>query len=82
MPGSYLYADVYRGMVIGGLTLPEKSNSKTYRFYGWENADIMDDKGMTPRDYYDLLSNIWTAETSAPRFRGEWSPENRTLGQC
>ena len=62
--------------------LPEKSNSKTYRFYGWETADIMDDKGMTPRDYYDLLTNIWTAETCAPRLRGEWSPENRTLGQC
>lgn len=42
----------------------------------------MDDKGMTPRDYYDLLTNIWTAETCAPRLRGEWSPENRTLGQC
>ena len=67
---------------MGGLTLLQNSNSKGYRFYGWETADIMDDKGMTPRDYYDLLSNIWTAETSAPRFRGEWSPENRTLGQC
>ena len=37
---------------------------------------------MTPRDYYDLLTNIWTAETCAPRLRSDWTPENRTLGQC
>lgn len=60
----------------------QNSNSKEYRFYGWETADIMDDKGMTPRDYYDLLTNIWTEETCAPRLRGKWSRENRTLGQC
>lgn len=55
---------------------------KTYRFFGWETADITDERGMTPRDYYDLLTNIWTAETCAPRLRSEWTPENRTLGQC
>ena len=53
-----------------------------YRFYGWENADVRDRNGLTPRDYYDLLSEIWCAETCAPRMRGDWSPENRTLGQC
>ena len=26
--------------------------------------------------------NIWTADTCAPRLRGDWSPENKTLGQC
>ena len=57
-------------------------NTKSYRFYGWESADIKDEKGLTPRDYYDLLLNIWTVETCAPRLRGAWSPENRTLGQC
>ena len=55
---------------------------KTYRFFGWETADITDERGMTPRDYYDLLTNIWTAETCAPRLRSDWTPENRTLGQC
>ena len=53
-----------------------------YRFYGWETADIKDERGLTPRDYYDILSGIWCAGTCAPRMRGNWSPENKTLGQC
>jgi len=55
---------------------------KTYRFYGWETAEVRDPQGRTPRDYYDLLSEIWCAETCAPRMRQDWTPENRTLGQC
>ena len=55
---------------------------REYKFYGWETADITDDRGLTPRDYYDLLSRIWCAETCAPRMRPDWTPENRTLGQC
>ena len=53
-----------------------------YKFYGWESADIRDERGLTPREYYDLLSEIWCAETCAPRMRSDWSPENKTLGQC
>ena len=53
-----------------------------YRFYGWETADVKDANGRTPRDYYDLLSHIWSAQTCAPRMRAEWTQENRTLGQC
>ena len=53
-----------------------------YNFYGWETADIKDGRGLTPREYYDLLSEIWCAETCAPRMRSDWSPENKTLGQC
>lgn len=53
-----------------------------YSFYGCEHADIKDKRGLTPRDYYDLLSEIWCADTCAPRMRCDWSPENRTLGQC
>ena len=53
-----------------------------YNFYGWKSADIKDKRGLTPRDYYNLLSGIWCADTCAPRMRGEWSPENKTLGQC
>ena len=34
------------------------------------------------RRLYDLLSEIWCEYTCAPRLRPEWSPENRTLGQC
>ena len=55
---------------------------KTYKFYGWEKADVKDKYGLTPRDYYDLLSEIWAADTCAPRMRADWSPENMTLGQC
>ena len=53
-----------------------------YRFYGWETADIKDERGLTPRDYYDILSGIWCADTCAPRMRHNWTPENKTLGQC
>ena len=52
------------------------------RFHGWEIATIKDKRGLTPCDYYRLLSTIWCADTCAPRMRADWSPENRTLGQC
>ncbi|MBQ9199342.1 MAG: hypothetical protein IJ141_04120 [Lachnospiraceae bacterium] len=60
---------------------------KKYNFYGWENADVtaVNDiyKGInTPYDLYDALSGIWCAESCAPRLRTEWTPENKTLGQC
>ena len=55
---------------------------KEYRFYGWQTADIKDGRDLTPRDYYDLLSEAWCAETCAPRMRSEWSPGNKTRGQC
>ena len=53
-----------------------------YRFFGWETADVRDARGLTPRDYYDLLSRVWCIETCAPRLRPGWSDENKTLGQC
>ena len=55
---------------------------KIYRFYGWEIAEIKDEYGLTPRDYYDLLEKIWCADTCAPRMRDDWNPQNKTLGQC
>ena len=30
----------------------------------------------------DLMSNIWCRYSCAPRMRDDWSPENKTLGQC
>ena len=60
----------------------DMGNGKTYRFYGWETADVKDARGLTPRDYYDLLSRVWCRETCAPRLRGDWSEENKTCGQC
>lgn len=58
-----------------------------YKFWGWEGADItaITDKysGIhTPADLYDALSEIWCADTCAPRMRQDWTPENKTLGQC
>lgn len=56
-----------------------------YKFYGWENADcksICADFSGNPRDLYDALSEIWSAETCAPRLREKWTSENKTLGQC
>ena len=58
-----------------------------YRSYGWEHADMPPAnpryaRVKTPRDLYDLLSGLWCAKTCAPRLRAQWSPEDRTLGQC
>ena len=60
---------------------------KKYNFYGWERADVLAVTDQyagiqTPADLYDALSEIWCADTCAPRMRGEWTPENKTLGQC
>ncbi len=60
---------------------------KQYQFYGWEQADCSAItnryRGIrTPVDLYDALSDIWSAKTCAPRMRADWTPENRTLGQC
>ena len=55
---------------------------KKYSFYGWQNAVIKDEKGLTPCDYYDLLTEVWAADTCAPRMRDDWSADNKTLGQC
>ena len=55
---------------------------KKYNFYGWKTADIKDSKGLTPREYYDILMKIWCADTCAPRMRDEWSEDNPTMGQC
>ena len=58
-----------------------------YNFFGWEQANVpaVTDKykGIrTPRDLYKALSEIWCADTCAPRLRQKWTPENKTLGQC
>lgn len=58
-----------------------------YQFYGWKQAlcpaaDHSYEGIGTPQDLYDALSHIWCADTCAPRMRENWTPENRTLGQC
>ena len=56
-------------------------------FYGWENADIPAARPIYPGisalvSLYYALRRVWCAETCAPRMRGDWSEDNRTLGQC
>ena len=58
------------------------NQKKTYHFYGWKTAHLKDQDGFTPQDYYDILSDVWCADTCAPRLREKWCPENKTLGQC
>ena len=58
-----------------------------YSFYGWEDAVVPavleEYKGIsTPRQLYDILSELWCEYTAAPRLRAGWSRENKTLGQC
>lgn len=61
-----------------------------YKFYGGDNSKLMDiapinDKYAfikNPFVLYDLLSDIWCADTCAPRMRDGWTKENKTLGQC
>lgn len=60
---------------------------KEYHFYGWEHADVVpvsaDYPGIRdPRDLYDALSEVWSADTCAPRMRKDWTESNKTLGQC
>ena len=58
-----------------------------YSFYGWEDADCAPvaaefSKIRNPCVLYDLLAEIWCVQTCAPRMRQDWTPANRTLGQC
>ena len=60
-----------------------------YRFLGHETADKVKPLNRSEYDIgslldlYDVLSDgIWRIETCAPRMRTDWSPGNRTLGQC
>ena len=46
------------------------------QFWGQESA------APEIRELYEELWPLWTADTCAPRLRPDWSPENRTLGQC
>lgn len=66
----------------------DKELKRVYKFYGWEDADKV--SPVTPgfenvrdlRDMYDLLTEVWSKETCAPRMQDEWTPTNMTLGQC
>ncbi len=60
---------------------------KEYHYYGCNEPDVAPVTDAYPgihnqRDLYDALSNIWCADTCAPRMRQDWSMENPTMGQC
>ncbi|MCR5490585.1 MAG: hypothetical protein K6F32_00445 [Bacilli bacterium] len=60
---------------------------KRHNFYGADAAkalpiDPQFRKIGDPCRLYDILSDLWCAETCAPRMREDWSKENKTLGQC
>lgn len=61
--------------------------NKEHKFWHNGQADVRaitdEYRGVhTPADLYDVLSDVWCAETCAPRMRQNWTPENKTLGQC
>lgn len=61
--------------------------AEKYSFYGWEGAKVPPvnekyKKVESPQKLYDILSELWCADTCAPRMRGDWTKENKTLGQC
>ncbi len=60
---------------------------RSYNFYGWQQATVpaVSDEYKNirdPRQLYDMLSEVWCADTCAPRMRSCWTRENMTLGQC
>lgn len=59
----------------------------SYKFYGHESRSIhpIDETFKSVKDQrhlYDLLSDVWSIDTCAPRYRKDWYKENMTLGQC
>ncbi len=77
--------------VVDSITLADmgkwEKEMKKYCFYGWESTDIepIDLKYQmitSPRELYDILSELWCAQTCAPRMRAEWTARNKTMGQC
>ena len=54
----------------------------SYSFFGGNAVTLRDENGLTVQAMYDLLKNLWSADTCAPRMRKEWTRQNPTLGQC
>ena len=74
-----IWQDTYIYTLINDYNM--KSTTKIL-FYGHENSIFKDSHGLTPIDYYSLLSDIWCEYTCAPRMRNKWNKNNKTVGQC
>lgn len=76
------------GSTWGGEEWHEMERHIGYDFYGYDRAHAVKAVNNiypgidTPIDLYEALSGIWCGETCAPRMRDEWTPDNKTLGQC
>ena len=60
---------------------------KIYKFYGHDSPSVkpINEQFKAIKDQrhlYDLLSELWSKETCAPRMQKDWSKDNMTLGQC
>ena len=61
---------------------------RTYKFFGWEDADKVAPKAPGYENIkdllcmYDIMTEVWCRETCAPRMRDDWTMQNMTLGQC
>jgi len=58
-----------------------------YKFFGSDTPDVKPvipilDKIKNQRQMYDVLNELWSVETCAPRLRDKWSVTNKTCGQC
>ena len=59
-----------------------------YKFYASDDVEGINpvDKQfayiLNPKVFYDILSNVWSKNTCAPRMQDRWSKENNTVGQC
>lgn len=93
MVQSYFYDmtnDEYAAFGIDNCKIVKYEWSDTirkYRFWGWQHADVspVTDKYpfiKTVQNLYDVLSDLWCADTCAPRMRHDWTEDNKTLGQC
>lgn len=53
-----------------------------YKFYHNKDLSNLVVNNINPYKLYDILSNIWSKKTCAPRMRDRWSLDDKTVGQC
>ena len=57
-----------------------------YDFYGFNKCEnikpIINIKINNPIDLYNILLEIWSEYTCAPRLRSKWNINKKTVGQC
>lgn len=58
-----------------------------YNYYGHNEKEVKPiakgfERILNQKVMYDYMSHIWCKESCAPRMRGDWSEDNKTLGQC